>query len=92
MPENVMDITELSEFQRKQMDLNHDYFFSCASEEESENVVCAVDSYAPPCPSGGSDILYLMRYEQKLYAYLDPMNSLAYLDENLLYVFVQIYM
>ena len=36
-----------------------------------EKVACVNSAYTPPCPNGGSDILYILRYLVKKYHYVD---------------------
>ena len=48
-----------------------------------ENVKCLVDSYEPPCPNGGSDVTYLLRYLVKKYLVVNIVgnpNSIAVFD------------
>ena len=52
--QNLLPLTDLSNFQRQQMDPNHDYLFN--------DVSCIVPEYSTPCPNGASDVTYLLRY------------------------------
>ena len=58
----LLDLHSLSLFQRQQMDPTQDYLLNDTS--------CLVDGYSPPCPNGGSDILYLLNYIVGRYVYL----------------------
>ena len=52
--ENLLPFENLSLFQRRQMDPNHDYLF--------DDISCLVPNYETPCPNGSSDVTYLLRY------------------------------
>ena len=59
---SLLPITSLTTFQRQQMDPNYDFKFG-----ES----CQIESYEPPCPNGGSDITYLLRYFVGKYLFIE---------------------
>ena len=66
LKEDLMPLQNLSSFQRKQMDPNADWFFG--------DTECLVNNYTPPCPNGGSDVSYLLRYLVKKYNWLSNEN------------------
>ena len=53
--EDLLPLENLELFQRKQMDLNQDYIFG-----DVQCILASTDDR--PCPNGGSDLIFLMRY------------------------------
>jgi len=74
--QNLLPIDKLSQFQRQQMDPNYDYLFG--------DVECIVNSYDNPCPNGGSDVSYILRYLVKKYHWLKitDLNLMYEMDVN----------
>ena len=65
VPANLLGIGDLKSHQRQSMDPNYDYkFFNPVTP-------CIIGSYSPPCPNGGSDITYIMRYLVNKYNWLE---------------------
>ena len=50
----LLPIGALTRHQREQMDPNLDYAFG--------DVPCMNKNFAPPCPNGGADVQYLLRW------------------------------
>ena len=61
--EGLLDLSSLSTFQRQQMDANYDFLFG--------DTPCVVSSYDNPCPNGGSDANFILRYIVKKYNWVD---------------------
>ena len=60
---NVISINSLSNWQRKQMDLNLNYL-------QSSNNICQQPTYSQPCPTSALDITYLLKIVLKLFFFV----------------------
>ena len=63
------------------MDPNYDWMFG--------DTPCLKSGQSPPCPNGGSDIRYLLRFVVKKYNWLDMGLSAAYREEDTVHVRVK---
>ena len=83
---NLLHLTALSDFQQQQTDPNWDHLF--------ENETCMEPGYNPPCPNGGSDASYLLRYIVNKYPWLDmgtdPSNVVEFTGNNNLKIKVKV--
>jgi len=70
----LFPITTLSFYQRTQLDPVYDWLF--------QDVDCIVGAYDNPCPSGGSDVTYALRYLVKKYHWVSLPETYAKFDEN----------
>eukprot|EP00492_Amphilonche_elongata_P000539 TRINITY_DN1301_c0_g1_i1.p1 TRINITY_DN1301_c0_g1~~TRINITY_DN1301_c0_g1_i1.p1 ORF type:complete len:533 (-),score=92.28 TRINITY_DN1301_c0_g1_i1:27-1604(-) len=70
----LLPINALSNYQRTQLDPVYDWLFMDTN--------CIVGEYDNPCPSGGSDVTYALRYLVKKYHWVSLPETYARFDEN----------
>ena len=75
-PSNLLGIEDLKRHQRESMDPNFDYKFAGSE--------CIIESYSTPCPNGGSDITYMLRYIVNKYNWLDFTDDMVTVVEGVL--------
>ena len=80
LPAGILGIDELKPFQRINMDPNSDYQFT------NPVTPCIIDRYTPPCPNGGSDITYILRYLVNKYMWLHFTHDMVIVKDGVLKV------
>ena len=84
VPANLLGIDDLKSHQRQSMDPNYDYKFI------DPVTPCIIGSYSPPCPNGGSDITYIMRYLVNKYNWLEWADEMVSVVNGVLRVQIKL--
>ena len=84
VPANLLGIDDLKSHQRQSMDPNYDYKFI------NPVTPCIIGSYSPPCPNGGSDITYIMRYLVNKYNWLEWADEMVSVVNGVLRVQIRL--
>ena len=80
VPASLLGIDQLKPHQRESMDPNYDFKFT------DPVTPCIIGSYSPPCPNGGSDITYIMRYLVNKYNWLEYAEDMVSVNNGVLRV------